>query len=416
LDPLLDLGPQHLVDFPAEPGGMTTPATPVVVVRCPRCTLVQLRDTVPADWRYTQYWYRSAVNETMVAELRDVVAQARRRTPITSKSLVLDTGANDGTLLRAWAESASNPSHMPYRIGVEPALNLYDSLKQHAEQVHQVCWPSRELRYIAERKVSVITSIAMVYGADDLGAFIREVARLLADDGVWVVQFQDLLSGMQTTAVDYLVHEHLMWFSAFSFLEALEPYGLKLLDVERRAINGGSLRCYVGRHGSPHRSVKHQIMAEAEAGLHSPPDDDTSCWPRFYRQVDLIRRAVPATIHAAVAAGQTVDLYGASTKASLLLQLCGLDARWIRWGVERQAQKVGRYIGSSGIPIVSEAQWRASAGDVALLGIYQFREAVLQREANYLAGGGQFLVPIPYPTMVRGGTRAASFEDGEGVA
>jgi hypothetical protein len=83
LDPLLDLGPQHLVDFPAEPGGMTTPATPVVVVRCPRCTLVQLRDTVPADWRYTQYWYRSAVNETMVAELRDVVAQARQRTTIT---------------------------------------------------------------------------------------------------------------------------------------------------------------------------------------------------------------------------------------------------------------------------------------------------------------------------------------------
>ncbi len=418
LVPLLDLGLQFPVDFPATPDGMTKPASPVEVMRCPICTLVQLRHTVPAEWRYRTYWYRSAVNETMVAELTQVVAQARRRVKLNSRSVVLDIGANDGTLCHAWAETATSLADMPFRIAVEPATNLYDSLRPHAEAVHQACFPTADLDYLPDHSISVITSIAMAYGADDLPAFIQAINRLLKDDGLWVVQFQDLLSGMQTTAVDYLVHEHLMWFSVFSFLNALEPFGLKILDVEPRAINGGSLRLTVGRRGIPSEHVAHYIFKEAEMGIHAHPEEPLSCWPSFMRRVALIRAAVPATVHAAVEAGCTVDMYGASTKGTLLLQLCGLDSQHIRSAVERQPQKVGRFVGATGIPIVSEEMWRSVPGELAVLAIYQFKDAVLHREAEYLARGGQFLVPIPHPEIVceTSDGRSESFKIGEDVA
>src|SRR5678809_1747017 len=192
LDLLLDLGPQHPVDFPATPDGITKPASPVVVVRCRACTLVQLLHTVPQADRYSTYWYRSSTNETMVAELHDIVDKARQLTAVTPRSIVLDIGANDGTLLAAWGKG-------PYRIAVEPATKLYEALKPHAEQIHQTCWPD-DVTYLPPRSVSVVTSIAMAYGADDLPAFIEAIARVLRDDGVWIVQFQDLLSGMRTAA------------------------------------------------------------------------------------------------------------------------------------------------------------------------------------------------------------------------
>lgn len=392
LDLLLDLGLQHPVDFPATPDGITKPASPVVVVRCRACTLVQLLHTVPQADRYSTYWYRSGINETMVAELQDIVAKASALVRVGAESIVLDIGANDGTLLAAWGR-------IPYRIAVEPAQNLYEALRPHAEQVHQVCWPSTELTYLPDRSVSVITAIAMAYGADDLRAFIAEIARLLKDDGLWIVQFQDLLSGMRTAAVDYLVHEHLMWFSLWSFVQALEAHGLQVMEVEPRVINGGSLRCYVQRKALarvPSDRVRDYLFLEAEAGLMPAPDYPTSCWTAFKRKVDLIRAAVPATVQAALDAGLEIDLYGASTKATLLLQLCGLNHGSLRWAVERQPQKVGRYVGATGIPIVSEETWRANPGGMALLGIYQFKQAVLQREQAFKGG---WIIPIPHPEV-----------------
>ncbi|HZI94579.1 MAG TPA: hypothetical protein VFE84_10070, partial [Patescibacteria group bacterium] len=232
-----------------------------------------------------------------------------------------------------------------------------------------------------------------------LPAFIEAIARVLRDDGVWIVQFQDLLSGMRTAAVDYLVHEHLMWFSLYSLVQVLADYGLQVMDVEPRAINGGSLRCYVQRVAParvPSDRVRDYLFAEGDAGLVSPPESPASCWPEFKRKVDLIRAAVPATIQAARDADLTVDLYGASTKATLLLQLCGLDRSSLRWAVERQPQKVGRYVGATGIEIVSEETWRSNPGGMALLGIYQFRDAVLQRERAFKGG---WIIPIPHPEV-----------------
>jgi hypothetical protein len=100
-----------------------------------------------------------------------------------------------------------------------------------------------------------------------------------------------------------------------------------------------------------------------------------------------------------------VDLYGASTKGSLLLQLCGLDHTLIRQAVERQPQKFGRFVGATGIPIVSEAEFREHPPTAAIIGIHQFLEMIVQREEPYLRDGGLFLVPLPRPSIIRFGQR-----------
>ena len=242
-----------------------------------------------------------------------------------------------------------------------------------------------------DHSVSVVTLIAMLYGTADLPGFLAEVRRVLKPSGLWIVQFQDLLTGLETTAVDYLVHEHLMWFSATSLIAALDPHGLQLVDVEFRTINGGSLRCYIRPRGTPSPRVNEQVFRETVAGLH-----DGSLWDAFLTRVALIREAVPATIHRVTDAGGSVDLYACSTKASLLLQLCGLTHPVIRQGVERQPQKIGRYVGTTGIPIVSEETWREAPSDLTLLGAYQFAASFMTREAAY---AGPWLIPIPTPTV-----------------
>ncbi|HEY9014553.1 MAG TPA: hypothetical protein VIM84_05785, partial [Gemmatimonadales bacterium] len=95
-----------------------------------------------------------------------------------------------------------------------------------------------------------------------------------------------------------------------------------------------------------------------------------------------------------------VDLLGASTKGNTLLQTCGIDAKLVRRAWERSPEKVGRFVGETGIPIVSEADGRADPPDCLLATPWQFRDSLIQREAAFLANGGRILFPLPTVELV----------------
>lgn len=401
LDPVIDFGPRHMVDFPATADGMTKPPVPLLVLQCRQCTLVQLAHTAPSAWRYSTYYYRSGTNEAMRDELHDVVATVKSLIPISYKSTVLDIGANDGTLLSAYAVEDGPSTPTPYRIAVEPAKNLHAALRPHALEVYAETWPLR-VDKLPDHSISAVTSIAMMYGADDLNAFTAEVARVLRPEGVWIVQFQDLLSVLQTNAVDWFVHEHLATFSLWSFANLLHRHGLQVVDVEHRVINGGSLRVIVRKRNSAHRvtaRVSAQIERERAYGLLRAGNG----WGGFLARVALVKTVVRSTVEGIVEGGGTVDLYAASTKSILLLQLCDLDHTLIRQAVERQEQKWGRFVGDRGIPIVSEAEFRTNPPTAACLGSYQFRQQFIEREAEYLSKGGVMICPLPHPEIIREG-------------
>jgi NDP-4-keto-2,6-dideoxyhexose 3-C-methyltransferase len=89
-----------------------------------------------------------------------------------------------------------------------------------------------------------------------------------------------------------------------------------------------------------------------------------------------------------------IDLYGASTKGNTLLQVCDLGPKDIRQAWERSPEKWGRKT-VTGIPIVSEEAGRADPPAMLFVVIWQFRDAIMQREAAYLAQGGKLLFPLP---------------------
>jgi len=400
LDTLLALGRLALSTFPA-PGDPPTDAVPIDFALCRLCGLVQLRHTVEPDVLYRrQYWYRSGVNEVMQAELADVVTQALQQVTINpARDVVIDVGANDGTLLACYRDHATTRT-IP-RVAFEPADNLQPALAAHCEWLipDYFGWTTlRAPRLDLAGRAKVITTIAMVYGSDDPHVFVSAVNSLLHPDGVWVVQFQDLWSMVRQTAFDNLCHEHLVYYSLRSFSELLRPHNLKVIDCEIRDINGGSLRCYV-QHGHHREGARVRRQLDLEAGC-----DHWSTLERFAWQVGETRRQIRAALDALHDTGVTVDLYAASTKANTLLQYCGIDGALVRQAWERSPEKVGRTT-ATGIPIVSEGTGRADPPHTLLVGAWQFADAFAKREAAYLAAGGSLLLPLPRVTVVTQGSR-----------
>lgn len=399
LEDLLDLGPLALSTF-LHPGEVAAhPPVPLTLARCPFCTLVQTRQTTPPDWLYRQYWYRSGINERMIEELWAVVETARAwlgdLTLRSRHQLLLDIGANDGTLLHEWG-----PGWLD-RVAVEPAANLHESLWRHCSTILTDYFPHATRDY-GRGSCAVITAIAMIYDLDDPLAFWHEISRLLASDGVCVVQFQDLSNVIAKTAFDTICHEHLEYFTLGSLQRCLEPNALVVQDVIPTSINGGSIRVVIQHRGRPTRPeatgrVFRHLTQEDAAGL-----NDTEMPRRllaFKRRIAEMVDRIKVVLDHASESGLVVDGYGASTKGNTLLQVCDLGPTQIRQMIERSPQKVG-LVTPTGIPIVSEEIGRLDPANLWICPIWQFRPQVLQREEAFLRVGGGIFFPLPKSDLV----------------
>lgn len=400
LTEILNLGDLRLNAFPAHAWEVEqVHRVPLVLTVCTGCGLVQLDRTVPADWMYREYWYRSSVNETMVQELTTIVEEACQLVSIDATNRVLDIGANDGTLLSAY-EKLKN---IPLRVAVEPALNLQTTLAKHAD----VAIPGYFPQDAPTGTFAIITAIAMCYDLEDPTAFFRSIHDHLAMNGVAVVQFQDLGQQIECAAFDNVCHEHLEYYTLWSLSHLCRTTGLTMQRVVRTPINGGSLRVFLRRiedgiESEP--SVAYQLLREAQQGLDTPHirEGHLEAFTTFRTRVERAKTQIASAVELAQEQGCVIDVYGASTKGNILLQVLGLGPQHIRQAIERSPEKVGRYT-VTGIPIVSEETARANPAGVWLVPLWQFKHFIIERESEYLQRGGTMIFPLPFTDVIRSG-------------
>ncbi|HEX8919890.1 MAG TPA: hypothetical protein VF766_00340, partial [Pyrinomonadaceae bacterium] len=81
---------------------------------CPRCSLVQITETVPPEELFSEYLYFSSFSDTMVAHARTIAERLIESRGLNSNSLVAEIASNDGYLLQHYKKAG-----IPV-IGIEP--------------------------------------------------------------------------------------------------------------------------------------------------------------------------------------------------------------------------------------------------------------------------------------------------------
>jgi SAM-dependent methyltransferase len=380
LTPVFSLGTQYVNDFvPQERIGRGVLA-PLELVHCGRCTLIQLKHTAPQELLYSRfYWYRSGVTETMRRALRDITAQVESMVSLQPGDVVLDIGANDGTLLASYAVPGIQ------RVGCEPASNLVEQLRANADHVIHDFWKVEAFDAVRSQnnlpKAKVITAIGMFYDLEEPNTFIRDIQRSLAPGGVFVAQLMCLASMLKKNDLGNICHEHIEYYSLQSLKYLYENNGLEIFRIEENDVNGGSYR----------------VFARHAAGTGMPLDEDVTLADlhAFKARIDRNRELCVNFIQQEVEQGKKVWVYGASTKGNVILQYYGLDTKLIAAAAERSPEKWGKYTVGSWIPIVSEEKARKAQPDYFLVLPWAFFDEMYAREHEWRERGGKFIVPLP---------------------
>jgi NDP-4-keto-2,6-dideoxyhexose 3-C-methyltransferase len=206
---------------------------------------------------------------------------------------------------------------------------------------------------------------------------------------------------LQLNAFDVIVHEHLEYYSLAVLERLLGDARLEAVAGELNDVNGGSIRLFVtheGRGKSTAASaarLEELRVREFEMALDSPAP-----YEQFARNVERVRRELKELCKSIVAEGKTIHVYGASTKGNTILQYAGLDRRLIPYAADRNPDKWGSETIRTGIPIISEEESRAMEPDYYLVLPWHFLDEFIERERDYLAGGGRFIVPLPEVSVI----------------
>lgn len=397
---VISLGDIHISSF-VDTNDDPTTKVPITLMECLDCGLMQLLHTVDPEVMYSDYWYQSGLNNSMVIALRDIVKEIQKRVDLQPKDIVVDIGANDGTMLSFYPSEITT-------VAFEPS-DIADLAYTKATVTINNFFNAADYNYILSKKAKVITAIAMFYDLEDPHKFLDDVKAILADNGIFVIQMMDFMSMVKYNDFPNLCHEHLEYYTLRVLKNLLEQHGLEIFDVEFNGINGGSMRVYV-RHDSTKIESYAMILPVIDQGyinvvnaLAEEADFFNArgdIGPYFRKHIEKIREKVLDFIFTMKDTGFKVAVLGASTKGNTVLQYFGLTDKEIDHAAEINKDKFGKRTVGSNIPIISQEESLKQNPDVYFVLPWSFIDNFEVKLDTYLKNGGTLLVHLPEPRLI----------------
>ena len=389
LQPILDLGPMPRSDGLLDEAGLARPESlvPLRLGYCPDCTLVQLLETRPPEEMFgDDYLYFSSFSEDLLRHSRENALELVEARGLGPESLVVEIASNDGYMLQNFKEKG-----VPV-LGIDPAKQpATAAMEKGIDTINDFFGSALAERLASEgRHADLIIANNVVAHVADQNDLVAGMARLLAEDGMVVVEFPYVRDLIDFIEFDTIYHEHLCYFSVGSAQLLFARHGLHLNDVRRLPIHGGSLRLYFGKRAAPSEAVARLLAEERELGL-----DRYDYYASFGARVRDFRKKARSLISGIKAEGKRVAAYGAAAKGTIMLNFLDLAPRTIDYVVDRNVHKQGKYMPGVRVRVDDPARLQSDRPDYVMILPWNFRDEIVRQQQEFLEGGGRFIVPIP---------------------
>jgi 2-polyprenyl-3-methyl-5-hydroxy-6-metoxy-1,4-benzoquinol methylase len=248
-------------------GALVRESASADVRQCSECGHLQLATIVNPEFQYRHFKYLSGISLGLREHFERLISALVASGDIAPGRFVVDIGSNDGSLLRFVKDREArilgiDPAEQIAKAATEagiPTLARFFSIALANDIVRQ------------QGQADVVISNNTIANIDELGVFFAGIGALLAKDGILVIETQYGLDVLTKSLLDVVYHEHVSYFAVKPMQRFLRANGFELINAERIAPKGGSIRFVVQRQGGPRAiavGVSELIAEENRSGLY----------------------------------------------------------------------------------------------------------------------------------------------------
>lgn len=354
---------------------------PLNVLFCRKCTLAQLSVTVNPLILYKHYSYVTSQSDTMRRHFerlcKDIISE-------NSVGSLLEIGSNDGTFLRFACDKGFAPV-----CGIDPAENLLclELLKKRSQVVGLFNRDTAAMARDRLKQVDTVIARHVFAHIDDWKEFVScldSVSHEKTLVAIEVPYVSDLLTRCEWST---LYHEHLSYVSLRAVAALLKDSKWHIHGVNRYGIHGGAILIMLRRNDS---GIERHLSADEMLAEENITVED---WKRFADRAEVNIAKVRGFVQDRVAEKKIVCAFGASAKATVMINACGFTKEHIQFVTDNSPLKPGKLVPGTNIPVIEESQLLSEHPDFALLGAWNFKMEVLHNQAKWTSRGGRFIIP-----------------------
>ena len=353
--------------------------------------LVSLIKRIPDKKMFDgNYPYKSSMSNTMLNSFKNLSKKIKNRfKPIK----FLEIGSNDGALIKNFNKTQA--------VCVEPCLNLAKITKKMGYFTYNNYWNLNLAKKIKNKfnNIDVIYSANTLTHINDLDDVFKSISYLLNKNGILIIEDPSFLECIKKASYDQFYNEHVYIFSALAVKNIISKFNLELFDIEKLNTHGGSLRYFIKKINEKKikikKSVLKQIKQEIKFGLNK-----YFTYKKFGQNVKKSKINLINIFKRLKNKNNKIIGYGATAKASTILNYCNNNVNMIDYFVDTTPDKTNKFMPGKNIKILKYNQKLLENVDYIYLGAWNFIDEIFKKEKKFIDNGGRFITHVPFPKII----------------
>ena len=364
---------------------------PLRTLTCRKCWLVQTEDFVDSKRIFNkEYIYFSSFSKTLVEQSELYVNKMISQYNINKKNMVAEIAANDGYLLQFFKKKKI-PCY-----GIDPSKKAALQAKKKGIPMIIDFFNTKISKKLKRKNMEADFIIAnnVLAHVPNINDFVKGIKILLKNKGVASIEFQHLYQLINKSAFDAIYHEHFSYISLIAADNLFKRNGMVIFDVHEIGAQNGSLRIFVKNKSNKDikikKNVKKIINKEKKLGLNK-----VNRFKKFQANIEKIKDNFIKFLINAKLQNKIVAGYGAAAKGNTLINFSGVKTDLIKFVVDLNTEKQGKYLPGSHIPIVDEKELKKIKPDYVIILPWNLKSEIV-KQLNYVKKWGcKFVIVVP---------------------